>query len=88
MYYNVPIKHLNATLDTRSDYDLLTIPEGHYGVVRNHWYKLSITDITNLGHGIINPDEPIVPNPDTDDYFVNVKINVLSWKQISQIVTL
>jgi hypothetical protein len=88
MYYNVPIKHLNATLDTRSDYDLLTIPEGHYGVVRNHWYKLSITDITNLGHGIINPDEPIVPNPDTDDYFVNVKINILSWKQISQTVTL
>jgi hypothetical protein len=88
MYYNVPIKHLNATLDTRDDYDLLTIPEGHYGVVRNHWYILSITDIQNLGHGIIDPDEPIVPNPDTDDYFINLKINILSWKQISQTVTL
>jgi hypothetical protein len=94
MYYNIPIEHLNqadnetsATSDTKAA--ITKIHEGHYGVVRNHWYKLTINKITGPGHGIQDPDEPIVPNPDVEeDYYIGARINILAWKTLSQTVSL
>lgn len=85
MYYNIPIEHLNNTgYDDGED-----IPEATYGVVRNHIYKLTITKIANVGKGIYDPDEAIVPNDDDEEfYYVGAEIDILSWKIVNQSVEL
>ena len=93
MYYSIPIEHLNNTENTigtsGTKAAVTNIAEGHYGVVRNHYYKITVTSCTKPGHGINIPDEPIVPNPDVEeDYYIGAQINILAWKTVSQQVTL
>lgn len=90
MYYNIPIEHLNNTDNTVTD-GKTTIPEAKYGVVRNHHYVVTINKLENIGKGIFNPDEVIVPGDSDDDkntYYVGANINILSWKIVSQDVEL
>lgn len=89
MYYAIPVEHLMATPGQE------TIVEGYYGVVRNHWYKLTINKLNRLGHGIYNPGdgedpgEPIIPDdPEDPSYYLGARINILSWKLINQNVEL
>lgn len=87
MYYNIPIEHLNNSAVA----DGGTIPEAKYGVVRNHHYVVTINKFENIGKGIYNPDEVIVPGDSDDDkkaYYVGANINILSWKIVSQDVEL
>ncbi len=81
MYYNIPIEHLN------NDYSGVLL-EANYGVVRNHTYKVTITELAGLGHGIFNPDEVIIPQNETTKYYLASRINILSWKIVEQSVTL
>lgn len=86
MYYNIPIEHLNNTAVTGG-----TIPEAKYGIVRNHTYVVTVNELENIGKGIFDEDETIVPGKDDDDketYYVGAKINILSWKIVSQSVDL
>ena len=87
MYYNIPIEHLrNDGKYTDAEY---VQKEGNYGVVRNHYYMITINSIRNLGKAVNKPDERIVPNDDnTKNYYVAAKINVLSWKVVNQSVDL
>ncbi len=87
MYYNIPIEHLrNDGKYTDAEY---VQKEGNYGVVRNHYYMITINSIRNLGKAVNKPDERIVPNDDdTKNYYVAAKINVLSWKVVKQTVDL
>lgn len=63
--------------------------KGDYGVVRNHYYIITINSIKNLGKAVNDPDEVIVPNDeDSKSYYVAAKINVLSWKVVKQSVDL
>lgn len=90
MYYNIPIEHLNETAVTTTN-GVTTIPEAKYGVVRNHHYEVTINKLENIGHGIFDPNEVIVPGDSDDDkkaYYVGAKINILSWKIVSQGVDL
>jgi hypothetical protein len=91
MYYSIPIEHMNndlATGEAVSDAEN-NVVEAQYGVVRNHLYSLSITGLENVGFGIIDPDEPIIPNPiETEDYYIGATINILAWKTVSQSVVL
>lgn len=90
MYYNIPIEHLNETAATTTN-GVTTIPEAKYGVVRNHHYEVTINKLENIGKGIFVPDEEIVPGDSDDDkkaYYVGAKINILSWKVVSQGVDL
>lgn len=90
MYYNIPIEHLNNTDNTVTD-GKTTIPEAKYGVVRNHHYVVTINKLENIGKGIFNPDEVIVPGDSDDDkntYYVGANVNILSWKIVSQDVEL
>lgn len=58
---------------------------GRYGVLRNNWYKVNVTGISNIGYSevpeITTPDDP------TQSY-IAVEINVLSWAVRSQSVEL
>ena len=78
VYYYTPIKHLGTTGKT-----------GEYGVVRNHVYKVSITDINGFGTPIYDPDKDIIPTHPTDEEtYIAARINVLSWRVVSSEVTL
>lgn len=82
MYYNIPIEHLNNNEDEK-------YAEGNYGVVRNHWYNITINSLSGLGHGVFDPDEPIIPQEeDKELYYLGAKINILSWKIVNQSVGL
>lgn len=82
MYYTIPIEHLNNNEDKYA--------EGNYGVVRNHYYKVTVNSLIRVGQGIYNPDEAIVPGTSDpkDTYYVGATINVLSWKIVDQTVGL
>lgn len=87
MYYNIPIEHLRDD-GKYSDSDYVQ-KEGNYGVVRNHYYIITVNSIRNLGKAVNVPDERIIPNDDdVKNYFVAAKINVLSWKVVRQSVDL
>lgn len=84
MYYNIPIEHLNPA-EIKDE----TIPEAKYGVVRNHHYVVTINKLENIGKGIFDKEEVIVPQNDDDEtYYVGANINILSWKIVEQSVDL
>ncbi len=79
MYYTVPVEHL-ATSNTNS------IVEGQYGVVRNHWYRLTVNSVSKFGRGIADPNEVIVPGEEEVYYYLGADLNVLAWKMVNQTV--
>lgn len=77
-YYYTTIKHLGTSGKV-----------GEYGVVRNHVYKVAITDIKGFGTPVYDPDEDIDPvKPADDASYLAAKINILSWRIVSSSVTL
>ncbi len=79
LYYNVPIQHIRPYNATAKE----QIKTGMFGVVRNHWYKVTIKDVKNLGHSVYRPDEHIIPPSDDTRYMIGSSINILSWRLVS-----
>lgn len=77
-YYTTTIEHL------------ATSGIAKYGVVRNHVYKVNITDIQGFGTPVYDGNEeiekPVVPTDDLS--YLAAQINVLAWKVVSKDVTL
>ena len=73
-YYWLDIKHLGNTGSTTE-----------YGIVRNHVYKVNITDIKGFGTPIYDPTEDfIVPDkPEDIVTYVSAQINILSWRVVA-----
>lgn len=84
MYYSIPVEHMVE------DGEAEKIIEGEYGVVRNHWYQLSINKVKNIGTGIFDPEEDEMIKPEIPDtkLYLDATINILSWKVVSQDVEL
>ncbi|MBO5892832.1 MAG: Mfa1 fimbrilin C-terminal domain-containing protein [Alistipes sp.] len=62
---------------------------GEFGIVRNHSYKVSITGVKGWGTPIYDPTLQVVPVKPTDkETYIAAEINVLSWRVVSQDVTL
>ena len=86
--YYIPVEHLAAEKGVDNQRD------GYYGVVRNHWYKLTINSFSKVGHGIWDPtkggdEEELKPNkPEDPLYYLGAHINILSWKVVNQGVDL
>lgn len=77
-YYYTTIKHLGSADKV-----------GEYGVVRNHVYNVTISDITGFGTPVYDPTEVIIPQTPSDDAsYLAAKINVLSWRVVNSSVTL
>lgn len=73
-YYYVPIKHLG---------DPGKIAE--YGIVRNHFYKITLTGITGFGTPVYDPDkvvDPIVPT--YENTYLAARVQVLQWRVVNQ----
>ena len=93
MYYPIAIEHLNNPSTSES-----AIVDAQYGVVRNHCYVVTINQVKALGNGVFVPEkvgetgpdpEPLIPEtPKEPKYYVGARINILSWKIVSQGVTL
>lgn len=80
-YYYTTIKHI-ATASSAV---------GQYGIVRNHVYKVQVTDIEGFGTPVYDPDEDYVIDPELpedDASYLAAKINVLAWKIVNSDVTL
>ncbi len=88
-YFNIPIKHLGWYRNGNKQKDEKTINwnlvrVGDFGLVRNHSYNINVTKISGLGTGIGNPDDPIIPPTDTQDYYVAYRLNILKWAIVPQ----
>ena len=72
-YYWTEIKHLGAE-DTTAE----------YGVVRNHVYKVNITDITGYGTPVYNGTSDFINLEKPEDIvtYVSAQINILSWRVV------
>ncbi len=88
MYYNVPIEHLASKAATGGTVypDASGVVEAQYGVVRNHWYNITVTSVDNFGHAIADEEEVIVPQIEEDYYYLGANIDILSWKMVEQSV--
>lgn len=77
-YYYVPIKHLGST-DTNAD----AIAE--YGIVRNHFYKITLSGIKGFGTPVYDPSkvvDPIVPTYEST--YLAARVRVLQWRVVNQ----
>ncbi len=82
-YYYLDIIH-NAGTITKAEDGTVT-DTNVYGLVRNHWYKLTLSSLSGLGTPVYNPDEIIITEkPDTDYSYIAAKINVLAWRMVEQ----
>lgn len=78
-YFYANIRHQGFTgLTGQGTSDFL------YGVVRNHWYKISLDGIYGLGTPVIDPAKPINPDRPNDDRpsYIKAKINILPWRVV------
>lgn len=78
-YYYVPIKHLGST----------SIPGesalGEYGIVRNHFYKITLTGIKGFGTPVYDPDKVVKPAvPTYENTYLAARVQVLPWRVVSQ----
>ena len=66
----------------------------NYGIYRNTWYQLQVTEVTNFGDDIPggwNPDDPTVnPDPTTpvDDEKLYIKVKLLVNKWVASVSTI
>ena len=89
-YYFIPIVQNSALKVNPKDPKADPVEYlGLYGVVRNHWYQLTVNSINGLGTAVPDPDEVIIPIiPEEKDYYIAAEINILQWKVVTQSVDL
>ena len=95
-YYPVNIKHFGDDLTPWDENDAegnVSYPGtdaeknwlGRYGVLRNNWYQIDVTNVTNIGYS----DVPVITDPDDPvARYISVRINILSWALRKQSVEL
>ena len=77
-YYYVPIKHLGTTGNL-----------GEYGIVRNHFYKITLNGIKGFGTPVYNPAKEIDPIvPTYSNTYLAARVQVLQWRVVNQNVSL
>ena len=77
-YYYVPIKHLgdNGKL-------------AEYGIVRNHFYKITLSGIKGFGTPVYDPAKVVVPAvPTYQDTYLAARVQVLQWRVVTQSASL
>ncbi|MCH5239660.1 MAG: Mfa1 fimbrilin C-terminal domain-containing protein [Muribaculaceae bacterium] len=77
MYFSVPIPHRYSSIAPTNWSHL-----GAFGVVRNNWYDISVTEFTHLGTPVDDPDQPIVPVMDIKRSYINMGVELLNWHEI------
>lgn len=97
-FFSIPVRHLGWGKNVPDDKPLLSQPgggratminwqnlrRGDLGIVRNHVYSYKVTAVDGLGIGLENPNQPIVPPMDPDNYYVSVQLNILAWRIVPE----
>ena len=77
-YYYIPIKHLGSANSV-----------AECGIVRNHWYQVTLNTIVGLGTPVYDETKTIDPTtPEYNDTYLAARVNVLQWRVVSQTVDL
>lgn len=77
-YYYIPINHLGSVGSV-----------AECGIVRNHWYQVTLNKIKGLGTPVYKADKIIDPTtPEDNDTYLAARVNVLQWRVVSQTVDL
>lgn len=78
-YYYADVKHL-GTKDSA----------GEFGIVRNHSYKVNVTGVKGWGTPVYDPNQNVEKpvKPTDKETYIAAEINVLSWRVVSNNVTL
>ena len=77
-YYYTDIRHLG---DEGKD--------GAYGIIRNHKYEIVVNGVLGWGTPVYDPNMEVVPIRPTDkETYISAEINILSWRVVSNDVTL
>lgn len=77
-YYYVPIKHLGSKGEL-----------AEYGIVRNHFYKITLSGITGFGTPVYDPDKVVDPAvPTYQDTYLAARVQVLQWRVVTQSASL
>lgn len=73
-YYYVPIKHLGGTGEL-----------AEYGIVRNHFYKITLSGIKGFGTPVYDPSKVVIPAvPTYQDTYLAARVQVLQWRVVNQ----
>lgn len=97
-YFSIPIQHLGMTENkTNPPYDVIKneagevisetlnwkkVRVGDFGIVRNHVYSIEVSSIDGFASGIEDPDNPLVPSMEDDNYWVKYRVNILNWRVV------
>lgn len=77
-YYYVPIKHLGGNGEL-----------AEYGIVRNHFYKITLSGIKGFGTPVYDPSKVVVPAvPTYQDTYLAARVQVLQWRVVTQSASL
>lgn len=77
-YYYVPIKHLGSKGQL-----------AEYGIVRNHFYKITLSGIKGFGTPVYDPAKVVVPAvPTYQDTYLAARVQVLQWRVVTQSASL
>ena len=77
-YYYVPIKHLGGNGKL-----------AEYGIVRNHFYKITLSGIKGFGTPVYDPSKVVVPAvPTYQDTYLAARVQVLQWRVVTQSASL
>lgn len=77
-YYYVPIKHLGGNGGL-----------AEYGIVRNHFYKITLSGIKGFGTPVYDPAKVVVPAvPTYQDTYLAARVQVLQWRVVTQSASL
>ena len=85
-YYTTLIRHFDDTETPWTTGMYNNSQLGRYGVVRNNWYQINVTNIS--GPGDPSVDTPDGESDDKDEGYIKAEINVLSWARRTQNVEL
>ena len=96
-YFPIPIRHLGWGENVDANKPLLNdevttgrpyainwenLRRGDLGVVRNHVYNIVVTSVQGLGIGLENPNQPMVPPMDPENYYISARVNILPWRVV------
>lgn len=81
-YFEIPIRHLWGRNNKNIGEKDFQAQLGQYAVVRNHAYNINVEGIDGIGIGISDPDAPIIPNVENDNYSVKTEIRVQRWRVV------
>ena len=89
-YYIARVKHFGSLTDWHSGEsygDNNAQYLGRYGMLRNNWYELEVSNVYGPGYPGVPPVDPNQPDDENEKY-LSVSVKILSWAKRSQSVDL